>query len=479
MGWVGLGDRPEVGRAVLFANSELEKSILWDFYIDKRPDLLPSRLYTRDIADIVIDLFCSGMASRSDDVVRILSDSYYCYLNGQPVDIAEETYTYLLQNGFLIKNGDELSPTPLGQAVSITGLTAAGAEFINNVSNRCDRESDMQIVYRLAGLPEGRSIFIPSVKHGLRGEHRFSDTAEDNPLIREVTSLSRELTADETGRLRLTFLLFDWMAGMPVLDIENQYNLYPGILEHISRQSRWLLSSAASVIRAGNRYSALPIRLEQLAFSAGTGLPYRLRDIYLELKDCLFRREFLKLQEGGLVDLEQVIDASPSVWNKLILSDERRRKILTNIEELKEGKMQSCLTQVAAFGDVAPSIDIEGTPIRERFLIRINGRPISLTLKSFKYLVSLAWSRLTKDHGWLYKEELEQGFNQARYLYRLRQEIGRDFLPEWPLYENNRSGYYRLVAERDKIKINVAALSENPDYEIRKMAADLTPPIAC
>jgi hypothetical protein len=122
---------------------------------------------------------------------------------------------------------------------------------------------------------------------------------------------------------------------------------------------------------------------------------------------------------------------------------------------------------------VPESIEIDGTAVRERYLIRINNCPISLTGKSFKYFVRLVWSRLTKDNGWLYKEDLEKGLNQARYLYRLRQEIGRDFLPDWPLYENNRSGYYRLAADRDRLRVNVEALQEFPDYEVQEMAREL------
>lgn len=134
--------------------------------------------------------------------------------------------------------------------------------------------------------------------------------------------------------------------------------------------------------------------------------------------------------------------------------------------------MKVCESSVAIFRP--DSIEIDGTPVRERFLVRINGRPISLTGKSFKYLLRLVWSRLTHDNGWVYKDDLEHGFNQARYLYRLRQEIGRDFLPQWPLYENNRSGYYRLAADRRGLKVNVDALKEIPDYEIQQMALDLT-----
>jgi len=46
--------------------------------------------------------------------------------------------------------------------------------------------------------------------------------------------------------------------------------------------------------------------------------------------------------------------------------------------------------------------------------VRINNCP-SPDRKSFKYLLKLVVT-LTKDSGWLYKEDLEHGFNQARYL---------------------------------------------------------------
>lgn len=135
--------------------------------------------------------------------------------------------------------------------------------------------------------------------------------------------------------------------------------------------------------------------------------------------------------------------------------------------------MQTQCSAIAGQSVWPHSIVIDGTPVRERFTVRINGRPVNLTGKSFKYLVRLAWSRLIRDNGWLYKEDLERGFNQARYLYRLRQEIGRDFFPDWPLYENNRSGYYRLAIDPEAIQVNIEALRASSDYEIRQMAGDL------
>ena len=119
-------------------------------------------------------------------------------------------------------------------------------------------------------------------------------------------------------------------------------------------------------------------------------------------------------------------------------------------------------------------LEIDGMLDGERFLVKIDGVAALLTGKSFKYLVRLAAARLTRSEGWLYKDDLEVGFNQARYLYRLRQEI--DFAVPgcfWDVYENNRLGSYRLAVDPGAVEINVSALSASDDFEVRQVAESL------
>jgi len=479
VGWMRTDDADETGRAVLFASSELEKSILWDYYIDKRPAPLQSKLHLRNMADIVVDLFSSELVKRREEVERLLSRSYHAFCNGFSFNVKDEIYSKLLEKNFLCRQGNILSAAPPGKAAAVTGLSVEGADYlIKAYDSLLQAGCDMQIIHNILHSPEGREIYLPRSRRRESisfGDHLFPPSAEDNPLIREITALRRELTPDEMSRLRLTFLLADWMRGMSTLDIESNYNLHPGMMENIAHQTRWLFSSAALVIRAYDRFSDLPARLERLAFSAGTGLPDSLREIHDRLRDYLFRSELISLYKEGVNTLMQLIDSDPALLGEIVSSKERLKKLMQKLKIIKEGKMHADTNRLLGQITFPQSIEIDGTPVRERFLVRINGRPIGLTGKSFKYLFSLAWSRLTKDNGWLYKEDLEQGFNQARYLYRLRKEVGRDFMPDWPLYENNRSGYYRLIADREKIKVNVDALKENPDYEIRKMASDLVP----
>jgi len=116
------------------------------------------------------------------------------------------------------------------------------------------------------------------------------------------------------------------------------------------------------------------------------------------------------------------------------------------------------------------SVEVDGECYKERFLIRINGFPVRLTGKSFKYFTRLAWSRLHSESGWVYKEDLESGFNQARYLYRMKNEIAAAFTSSWAVIENNRLGYYRLDIDPSRIDIDLDNIKDHPDYEVNSLA---------
>jgi hypothetical protein len=117
-------------------------------------------------------------------------------------------------------------------------------------------------------------------------------------------------------------------------------------------------------------------------------------------------------------------------------------------------------------------VDLDGSYERERYLVKIDGFPVRLTGKSFKYLAKLASSRLLGNDGWIYKDDIEIGFNQARYLYRLKQELRSQGI-SWPIFENNRLGYYRLHLDPSKVRLNIDNLKNHDDFELRQIADKL------
>lgn len=475
-GRVGLLDNDiKAGRAVLFASCDLEKSILWDYYIDNRANPLSSRLDSLPTEDIVLDLFGSQLVNRPEDVGELLSRTFFAVRNGRQQKINAAVYAQLIDEGFLNDRDEEMEITSLGMAVAVTGLGIATVRKIIREWDLSRPKTDEEIFFDILDNPAAQNMYLPGVGFGGGAFVPSRHLHGASPLIRDFSTRPDKPTADEVRRVRLSFLLVDWKSGFSALDIENDYRLHLGMMDNIARQMAWLLSSSAAVIKTLDNYSKLPNLLNDLAFSAGNGLPVDLKDIHNAVGNILHRGEKLTLYKNGIIDLKEMLERGLAIISQHISSEARLNEIERKFKKIEESKMNTDTNIARIVNSWPQSIEVDGTPVRERFRVRINGQTINLTGKSFKYFCRLVWSRLTRDNGWLYKEDLEQGFNQARYLYRLRQEIGRDFLPGWPLYENNRSGYYRLAAPPDSIKVNVDALNDNPDFEIRQMGGDLKP----
>jgi hypothetical protein len=125
-------------------------------------------------------------------------------------------------------------------------------------------------------------------------------------------------------------------------------------------------------------------------------------------------------------------------------------------------------------GVIPQRLVIDGRPDGERFLILVDDQPVPLTGKSFKYLTKLAWARQQKD-GWIFKDDLEIGFNQARYLYRMKQELSDALGDAWEVVENNRLGSYRLAIDGQGLQFRSETLAQHPDWEVRQFFVNSQP----
>lgn len=115
-------------------------------------------------------------------------------------------------------------------------------------------------------------------------------------------------------------------------------------------------------------------------------------------------------------------------------------------------------------GDRAP------LPFRNRRKITVGGSVAYIEGRLFEYLLTLAHARLTSGDGWVYKEDIEPGYNQARYLYRLRRKLRAQGV-ELEI-ENNCRGYYRLTVKALQIQIEWGSLLAYPDNRIAKIARE-------
>jgi hypothetical protein len=225
------------------------------------------------------------------------------------------------------------------------------------------------------------------------------------------------------------------------------------------------------LIRATDVESEVPPALAQHAFSLRFGLPPVFETFQRQFGYRLNRQDYRAFHRDGINSTEELRALPDEDRERLLRSSVKAGKINELLNHIKEEvDMQSATVQTGlATGQQPQLVEIDGAFEGDRFLVRINGYPVRLTGKSFKYLAKLAWSRLHKDAGWIYKEDIEVGFNQARYLYRMKNEINSGFHSGWPIVENNRLGYYRLQIDPSRIRLNVDTLKNHPDYEVRSL----------
>lgn len=121
-----------------------------------------------------------------------------------------------------------------------------------------------------------------------------------------------------------------------------------------------------------------------------------------------------------------------------------------------------------------PLLKLRGLLKGERVRICFNEAEIDLTPKSFNYLYKLGAARFLKPEGWMSKEEIEPGFNQAKNIYRVKQELKRFATGLENMIENNKSGFYRLNLKPEQIKIDVESMEAYSDFELAELTKRLS-----
>jgi len=117
-----------------------------------------------------------------------------------------------------------------------------------------------------------------------------------------------------------------------------------------------------------------------------------------------------------------------------------------------------------------PMLRLRGSLQGDRVPIRYADEEIDLTPKSFSYLFKLSAWRLLRPDGWVNKDEIEPGFNQAKNIYRVKQELKRFATGLEKLIENNKSGCYRINLQPEQIRIDYDSMESFCDMELLNLS---------
>lgn len=482
-GRLGLADGAP-GRAVVLADSEFDRDLLWRHYIEDQSDgLLPSALNSMSLEDWALSMIASGLARTADDLERLMTHTFQFAQGDHPGHPWSAVLEQLVHWNLVIsdRNTGEMQTTPLGAVVARTGLTCREAwQFLHGMEQHHPATMAGWTALALSSpfwvIPTGlltRRELADNLAVKMLYQ-RFDHAVEEIGDFLPASHRRQPLPYRSAAMLKGLLALDDWCHLAPIQRLEERYQLHLGQLTHLGETAAHLVRGLAALREAVDHEDPLIPILRQHAFSLQNGLPAEMEEMYGRLRGVLKRGDFAALHQAGLEDLSQLGSLTADDLGKTLSSNQKAdivKEILATITE--ELPMHApYLTSCEMIGSRPEAIEIDGSSVGDRYLVKINGVPLRLTGKSFKYFAKLAWARAYREGGWIYKEEIESGFNQARYLYRMKNEFGTVLQSPWPIFENNRLGYYRLDIDPDKISINFENLRTHFDYEVRQ----LTPP---
>jgi len=476
------------GRAIVLAETDFDREILWENYIaGDNAEPLRSAFESMPLADWLLNML---VTSGSADAAGGFRYSFYSATGGR-LDLADlETAMSLLVEHGLVREDDAdngYHPTPSGEAAARSGLSVKEAVYFMQKLKNDHPETGFGWTALALGSPDWNlppgilTRFEQAHNVSLKTLYRlFDDKAAEARFLIGEEHHREPLSYRLAALLKALLLLDEWSRLVPVQKLEERYQMHLGQIISLGETAGHLAVALAVLVGARHVESPLLETLKGLAFSLRTGLPVSFEAWHRHFGDVLNRSDFAALEKNGLEKPEDLTSVSSEDLKRIIKGKYKFMLLNKKLESFKEEVyMERCFGVADNYPDMAGSvacimpemIEVDGSSEGERYLVRINGFPVRLTGKSFKYFVKLAWSRLNRDSGWIYKEDIEIGFNQARYLYRMKNEIGESLNFAWPIIENNRLGYYRLNADPSRIHINLDNLKKHPDYEVSSIVA--------
>ncbi len=478
------------GRGIVLAESEFEQEVLCRAYLGE-PDkvAVESSLEHMPAADWCLSLVVSGAAGTDDDLVAAYRDTWWAHLapDSDFAGMVSEAIDGLEQAGFIERSGrGTLRASETGRLVACRGLN-----WRQGVHILCALDTGMPAgcVGWLAlgvGTPEvpmppgllGSAEFMHNTPLR-RAYERWGELPLDVHRLVFPDGRQRPMEYHQAAMLKAVLLLEDWCGMESATMLEERWQVHLGQVVSLAASVAHLVAAAGAIAREIGLAGDYRDEVEDLVFSLRSGLRPQMRSLAILMERGLDRHDVAALAQAGLKTLGELATAAERQLHEVLKCNAKVRVIKKIMEQYKqEVDMESMSTGQVLTGNMRPvssrleSLDVDGAFQDDRYLVRINGFPVRLTGKSFKYLVKLAWSRLHRDSGWVYKEEIEAGFNQARYLYRMKQEIAGAVPFGGSLVQNNRLGYYRLNVEPSRITINREQLREHDDFEIRQLISE-------
>jgi len=454
---------PAVGRAIILVNSQFEKEVIWSKFILGRPSELTGQLREKSHEDIALDLIASGCCSSYEELRDCAAKSFSSQT--RPLEISPQAIEQVSRQKWIEANNEKLSVTSSGKVISNYGLSCQTARRLQTLLSSDPDQADIFWLYEI----------LDTVEMRMRGSNAYRakvDTEQIHELTLQIHQekmnsfrLTKILSEPELqdnqqkARIAQALALAEWCRGSELAEIEIRYYVPAGITMQSAEIAAWLAESISALARVCGLSKSQQVYFKQMAFSLQQGLPIEVRKLHKLFSGRLSRSNLRALYHRRILTFAD-LQACPRDDLLRLIGAEATDRIVSKLQsiEVNLSDKEDCMRHNNH------KLVLEGKFNRDRLTVRFFGQEVPLTMKSFKYLAKLASAKLFEGTGWIHKEHLEPGFNQARYIYNLKKELGLD--KNQGVLENNRGGYYRLNLNPEEIRFNLENLKGIQDYEL-------------
>lgn len=308
----------EKGKAIILAENSNERGILFARYVRGVLGEIYSSFDPQNLETWVVRLLALVPRVRRDEVVRLLANTYGGYLaNRSNPDwhIRAEQDLELIVNrmitlGLIKEEGDFVQLTLLGRACGRSSLSLESAMRVVELLRSMQPEtlSPEHIMALIQILKEADNGFTPVMKRGRAEAVRPRQASErfGSQIVQLLQKFARD-EFDYFGRCKRAAIIWDWIHGVPIENIEDQFSTNPfqgtigyGDIRKFADNTRFHLRSVHQIMAVlyvdkGPTAEAI----ETIAKQLEVGIPPDALTL-LALPAPLSRGEYLALYREGI-----------------------------------------------------------------------------------------------------------------------------------------------------------------------------------
>jgi replicative superfamily II helicase len=331
------------GKAIILADTTRERDQLFHRYVEGEPEAITSSFDEREPDTWLIRLLAQIQRVTRGQAVELISNTFGGYLANlrQPGWIASveadlhQRLTQMEAEGLVEDDGDgHIRLSILGNACGQSPFSLQSALQLIAMLRRIGPEAltPENLMILVQALPEQDSRYTPMGRPAQESSRAEEVTRQ---FGRQISGLLQQRAGTDRGyfaRCKRALILADWIAGLPVEEIERRYTANPfvpvghGDIRGLADATRFYLASAARIAVIVHTDARLgEENVEQLLKRIDLGLPEQALGL-TDLDLALDRGEYLSLFNAGIHNREQLAAATDGQLSSIV-STERTDQI--------------------------------------------------------------------------------------------------------------------------------------------------------